>query len=325
MNRPRIAITCGDPCGVGPEVILKALQRLPAAGRLAQLIVIGPPAVFAETARRLHLPLPRWRHVAPGARLPAKPRLLLVPSDGQGPFRPGRTSRAAGTSALAALQQAVVLCEQQGVQAIVTAPVTKWAVALAEPGFVGHTEWLAARTHTAHVVMAFVSSRLRVALLTRHVPLAQVGRAISRQEIMRTVRAIDRAFRRPGGARPRIAVCGVNPHAGEAGRCGTEEQRVMIPAIRALRRAGVRCEGPLAADGLFAQASHYDVIVCAYHDQGLAPFKLVSRDDGCQVTLGLPFVRTSPDHGSALDIAGRGQADPGSMRYALATAINLIR
>lgn len=326
MTRPRIAVTCGDPCGVGPEVILKALAQLPAECRNAQLIVIGPPAVFAQTARRLRVRAPRWRVVDPTARLPREPRVLLIPLTSRGPFVPGRTGRRAGEAALAALEQAVRLWRRGAVQALVTAPVTKWSVALAAPGFIGHTEWLAARARAPHVVMTFVSPSLRVALLTRHLPLVKVAQAVSSRELSLTVRALDRALQGFDGIRtPRIAVCGINPHAGEAGTLGNEEQRVMTPVIRALRRSGVRCEGPLAADGVFADASRFDAIVCAYHDQGLIPFKMASRDQGCQVTLGLPFVRTSPDHGSALDIAGRGVAHPGSMRYALATAVKLLR
>jgi 4-hydroxythreonine-4-phosphate dehydrogenase len=177
------------------------------------------------------------------------------------------------------------------------------------------------------VAMMFVSDPMRLVLLTRHLPLRAVAAAVDCREALATMGVAVAALRRWFGvARPRLAVCGLNPHAGEAGLFGDEEQRVLVPAMRALRRRGVACDGPLAADGFFAQpalVATYDAVVCWYHDQGLIPFKMASRDRGCQLTVGLPIPRTSPDHGTALEIAGQGIADPGSMRYALALAIRL--
>jgi 4-hydroxythreonine-4-phosphate dehydrogenase len=187
------------------------------------------------------------------------------------------------------------------------------------------------------VAMLFVSQRLRVVLLTRHLPLRRVPLALTprliRSTLRLTARALQTQFRIP---RPRLAVCGLNPHAGEAGQCGEEEVTRMTPILRALRAGRILCDGPFAADGFFAQQLHparsngaprtrYDAIVCAYHDQGLIPFKMVARDAGCQLTIGLPIIRTSPDHGTALDIAGRGIAHPGSMIYALQLAAQLGR
>ncbi len=321
-----IAITAGDPCGVGPEVVLKALVASPASSDV-RLIVIGDLAVFKETARRLRQRLPSWTALRASSSLfaepPARPLTFL---DCAHPriFTPGHSSQAAGAASLAYLDHAIALWRAGGIQALVTAPVTKWAIGLVQPTFVGQTEYLARAMGRCPVVMMFVSDRLRVALLTRHIPLNRVPRAISRRLLSTTLRLTARSltthFKIP---RPRLALCGLNPHAGEEARCGTEERTIMLPVLRSLRRAGIRCDGPFAADGLFANPGGYDAVVCGYHDQGLIPFKMAARDAGCQLSLGLPIVRTSPDHGSALDIAGKGIAHPGSMRYALTLAARL--
>jgi len=238
---------------------------------------------------------------------------------------------------VAYLDHAVALWRARRLQALVTAPVTKWAVARVRPSFVGQTEYLARAMGVRDVVMLFVSAHLRVALLTRHLPLRRVARAIDRTRLRTALRLTASALAASFGiARPRLALCGLNPHAGEA-RADSEERTVMVPILRALRREGIRCDGPFAADGFFAcsraplagrQArgpEGYDAVVCAYHDQGLIPFKMAARDQGCQMSVGLPIVRTSPDHGSALDIAGKGLAHAGSMTYALRLAIKLAQ
>ena len=322
-----IAITAGDPCGIGPEVLVKTLSTIPRA-RSARLVVIGTLAVFEQTAKRLRMRLPPWQVIDAGAgRLVLDHPLTLLDCRLAGPFRPGRPSRAAGEAALAYLDRSLTLWREHPLHALVTAPVTKWAIGLIRRGFHGQTEYLAEAMGARDVVMMFISDTLRVALLTRHIPLAQVARTLSPRQLRMTLRltagALRRWFGRPS---PRLALCGLNPHAGEDGQCGREEQTLMRPVLRAARRAGLRCDGPFAADGFFAEAAaRYDAVVCPYHDQGLIPFKLLARDRGCQLSVGLPIVRTSPDHGSALDIAGRGIAHPGSMRYALELAIRLAR
>ncbi|MBI2104730.1 MAG: 4-hydroxythreonine-4-phosphate dehydrogenase PdxA [Candidatus Omnitrophica bacterium] len=324
--QPVLAITCGDPCGVGPEVLLKALAQARPPRRL-RLAVIGDRIVFEETARRLRRRLPPWRVV----RAPQRPRpgdsLTLIDCRRSDRFAPGRSSREAGAASLAYLEEALALWRAGSLGALVTGPVTKWAIRRVRPSFVGQTEYLARAMRIRDVVMLFVSDSLRVALLTRHIPLRRVAAAVDRGLVQRAARltaeALSAAFRIP---RPRLALCGINPHAGE-GAPASEERRVLLPALRALRREGIRCEGPFAADGLFASLSAarppFDAVISPYHDQGLIPFKMVARDRGCQMSVGLPIVRTAPDHGSALDIAGRGVADPGSMRYALELAMRL--
>lgn len=308
-----IAITAGDPCGVGPEVILKALRSLRGLRR-AQFVVIGDHAAFRHAARRLRLPLPSGRGIT------------FIDCGHRSPFVPGRPTRAAGAAALAYLDRAISLARARTIQGLVTAPVTKWAIDRASRGFVGQTEYLARALRCRDVAMMFVSDRLRVVLLTRHLALRDVPRAVNQRLVRKTLQLTADALQRQFHLRhPRLAVCGLNPHAGENGLFGEEERTVLLPVLQRLRLSGVRCDGPFAADGFFANAHRCDAVICWYHDQGLIPFKMAARDQGCQLSLGLPIVRTSPDHGSALDIAGRGVAHPGSMIYALQLAVKLAR
>ena len=317
---PVIALTAGDPCGIGPEVILKALAHRPRA----RLVIIGDHAVFEQTAQRLHRRLPSWTVVSPRDSWPPRgEHPVFIDFAHPHRFVPGHPSAAAGQAALRYLAHAVALARQGRIQALVTAPVTKWVIQRSHRSFVGHTEYLAHAFKVRRVAMMFASDRLRVVLLTRHVPLASAGRLVNAALVRETLRLTTQTLRRHFGiAHPRVAICGLNPHAGERGLFGTEERRI-LPVIQQFNRARRMCDGPLAADSVFANASRYDAIVCWYHDQGLIPFKMVARDAGCQLTLGLPIVRTSPDHGSALDIAGRGLAHPGSMQYALDLAVKL--
>ena len=321
---PVIAITAGDPCGVGPEVILKSLARWRPASAVS-LLVIGGHRVFARTARRLGLRLPPWQAWSPDDTRDRSARLFFLDCGSPEAFVPGRASWRAGRASLDYLDRALELWREGRIQALVTAPVTKWAVARIHSGFTGHTEYLAGALGARDVAMMFVSDRLRVVLVTRHIPLGEVPRSLAPGLLRTTIRLAAGALTAWFGVRrPRLALCGLNPHAGE-GAARSEEARVMRPVLLALRRGGLRCDGPFAADGFFAaDAGRYDAVVCGYHDQGLIPFKLAARDRGCQLTVGLPFVRTSPDHGSALDIAGQGRAHPGSMRYALGLAVKLV-
>ncbi len=321
---PTLAITSGDPCGIGAEVILGALARSRAAGRL---IIVGDLAVYERVARRLRRRLPAWRVIRVGEAVSdASAPLVFLDLAHRETFTPGRSGSQAGASSLAYLEAATALCESGVAQGLVTAPVTKWAIQRTRPRFIGHTEFFIERFGVRDVAMMFASDALRVVLLTRHMALRAVPSALTREAIVSTIRLTVRGLREQFGiAKPRLAVCGLNPHAGEHGAFGDHERRVIEPALRRLRREGVRCDGPFAADGFFATRAAYDAVVACYHDQGLIPFKLLARDQGCQVSLGLPIVRTSPDHGSALEIAGKGRADPGSMAYAIALAARLAR
>jgi len=297
-----IALTSGEPAGVGPE-LCAMLARQPLAARL---VLLGDAGLLARrgapsTAAIEHVPL-------------------------AAPSVPGRLDPANARYVLALLDRAADGCRAGEFDAMVTAPVHKAVINDAGFAFTGHTEYLATRAGAAHVVMMLVGGGLRVALATTHLALADVARAITRAGLIDTLRVIERDLRlRFGLARPRILVAGLNPHSGEGGHLGREEIDVIEPALRAARAEGIAAEGPLPADTLFVpeRLKHADCVLAMYHDQGLPVLKYASFGKGVNVTLGLPFVRTSVDHGTALDLAGSGRADPGSLLEAVQLAIKL--
>lgn len=327
-GRPRIAISMGDPAGIGPEVTLKAITA-PQVRAIAEPILVGDLGVWRDTARRLRLRLQfsPIGHGAAGNRVATVATSELSARDRRaGAPRTKGVAGKCGAAAYAAILEAVRLVQAGEATALVTAPISKAHVNAAGHDFPGHTELLAHLCGGVPVRMMMAGPRLRVVLVTIHMALADVPRRVSRAGILETLIITARALRQSFGiATPHIAVAGLNPHAGEGGLFGDEERRIITPAVRAARARGIRVSGPLAADGLFphAAAGAYDAVVCMYHDQGLAPFKLLHFADGVNVTLGLPFVRTSPDHGTAFDIAGTGRADPRSMIAALCLATEL--
>lgn len=325
MPRRRVAISMGDPTGIGPEVTVKALAQRATAARIHPILV-GDLAVFETTAARLGLPL-RFTAWQPGTPLPRHGvPVQTVSTLAARERRLGHPSVAGGKAAYAAILAAVRLVQTGVADAVVTAPICKANLNAAGAHVPGHTELLATLTHSPNVRMMMVGPRLRVALVTTHLALAAVPAALSIPRIRDTILVTHTAMRqRFGIRRPRIAVTGLNPHAGEDGLFGHEEARIITPAIRAAARRGVTATGPVAADSLFplAAAGQFDAVVCMYHDQGLGPFKLLHFADGVNFTAGLAIVRTSPDHGTAHDIAGRGVADPRSMAAALNLAAKL--
>ncbi|MDX2166807.1 MAG: 4-hydroxythreonine-4-phosphate dehydrogenase PdxA [Deltaproteobacteria bacterium] len=327
MKRPRVAISMGDPTGIGPEVTLRALHR-GGARRVLTPILVGDLGVYADTAVRLGLTA-RFTAWQPGAPLPRVGLPVRVIAELSAKARrPGRPTAAGGRAAYAAILEAVRLVQGGAADAVATAPINKANLAAAGLAASGHTELLAELAGGVPVRMMMAGPTLRVVLVTTHLALAAVPRAIRTAAVLDTLRIADRALRqRFGLRRPRLAVAGLNPHAGEQGLFGDEERRAIAPAVAAARRAGIDARGPLAADSAFPLAlqGKFDVVICMYHDQGLAPFKLLHFADGVNVTLGLPFVRTSPDHGTAHDIAGRGIADWRSMSAALQLAAQLSR
>jgi 4-hydroxythreonine-4-phosphate dehydrogenase len=315
----------GDPAGIGPEVVLKALASRPIA-KLVQPILVGDLAVWQETAERLGLNM-QFASLRPAPAAGGVPvfitSALATRYRAVGLPATKRAVAACGEAAYAAILAAVDLVQKGEAAAVVTAPISKAHLGAAGHDFPGHTELLAELAGGVPVRMMMVGPRLRVALVTTHLALADVPQSLSRANVLETITIAAHALRRHFGIpSPRIAVAGLNPHAGEQGRFGMEEVQVIAPAVKAARRRGNDVSGPLAADGLFAQAAHgdYDAVVCMYHDQGLGPFKLLHFTDGVNFTAGLPFVRTSPDHGTAFDIAGTGRADPRSMIAALQLA-----
>ena len=296
-DKPVIALTSGEPAGIGPELCV----RLCAERLDARVVAIGERELLRGCPHVEHVALQRSR--VPGKLDPANSRYVL-----------------------AVLERAVRGCLEGEFDAMVTAPVHKGVINDAGIGFTGHTEYLAERAKAAHVVMMLVGGGLRVALATTHLPLSQVPGAITTQNLLRTLQVLDADLRRRFRiARPRILVAGLNPHSGESGHLGREDLEVIAPAIAAAADAGIAARGPIPADTLFVpeRLSAADCALAMYHDQGLPVLKYASFGRGVNVTLGLPFVRTSVDHGTALELAGTGKADPGSLIEATKLAIEL--
>jgi len=323
--KPTIAITVGDYNGIGPEVSLKAIAS-PLVRRLCIPVLVGPREIYERVASRLAL---RVQFLPfPSARGDSARAVQILEPEGGTPvrFSPGRLSAGAGAAAGAAIRASVSLVLGGGARALVTAPVSKHALHLAGINAPGQTELLQRLTRSPHVAMMLVCGPLRVGLVTIHTPLRNVSRMLTHALLRERVTVIHRALRTDWRIRsPRLAILALNPHAGEGGDIGNEEQRVIIPVIASLREDGLRLDGPFPADAFFAryEPGMYDAVVAMYHDQGLIPLKMSARGSAVNVSVGLPIVRTSPDHGTAFDIAGRSIADPASMICAIRTAVTL--
>ena len=310
MNKPvRIGITLGDINGIGPEVALKAAKAVRAG---IEITLIGSDAIVRAQAKKFALPVPAVWDPSPHLR----PK-----------WRPGRIERDASAAAAAWIRAAVDACRSGRLDAMVTAPISKEGFHKAGIHVPGHTEMLAELTGTRRFAMMLFGGSLRIVLATRHIPLKDVPRSLTRAKVLEAIRITGEALPWLGCRRRRIAVCGLNPHAGDGGELGREELTVIGPAIRQAKKEGFDVIGPVPADVVFHYAlkRQYDAVVAMYHDQGLAPLKMLAFDFGVNVTLGLPIVRTSPDHGTAFDIAGRGIAKPDSMIEAIDWAADLAR
>ncbi|MBI5024052.1 MAG: 4-hydroxythreonine-4-phosphate dehydrogenase PdxA [Candidatus Omnitrophica bacterium] len=306
-----IGITLGDPAGIGAEVTAKALAN-PSLRRAARITIIGDGCLF-----RKYFPV-RYKNCV----------FIDVGCLRAGEFRIGRPSRLTGKASVAYLQTAIDLVKRGQLSALVTAPVCKEAIGKTIPSFHGHTEFLAEAFGAKDIGMMFVSGPLRVLLVTRHIPLEQVSRAINAEVVFRAIRSTDTALKKHFCLKkPLIGVCGLNPHAGEGGTLGREEIRRIIPAIKRARSHGMRVQGPFPADTIFYphNSRHFDALLAMYHDQGLIPVKTLYFRKLVNLTIGLPFVRTSPAHGTAFDIAGKNKADASSMVEAVKLAVQLAR
>lgn len=306
---PRIAITLGDPRGIGPEIVARALTE-PVS---AEITVIGAEDQIAWIAAGRRLSVGSW---GAGSGERAGDGVASAASD---------RSRAARAGQLAghAVERAVRMALDGEVDAIITGPAHKHALHLAGFPYPGHTEWLAHLAGDVDTAMMLAADRLRVVLVTTHVPLRDVPALLTSDRVARTGRITQRALRELFGiAEPRIALCALNPHAGESGLFGDEDERVLKPAAELLGASG-----PLPADTVFVRAmkGEFDAVLAPYHDVGMTAIKVAAFGRGVNVTLGLPFIRTSPDHGTAFDIAGTGQADPSSMRTAIEMAVELAK
>jgi 4-hydroxythreonine-4-phosphate dehydrogenase len=298
-SKPVIALTSGEPAGIGPELCVELAKKRFGA----RVVVIGDRSLLKGCRDVEHVPLAR-------------------------PAKPGRLDPGNAPYVLAVLDRAIRGCLSGEFDAMVTAPVQKSVINDAGIAFMGHTEYLAEKSKAPHVVMMLVGGGLRVALATTHLALSKVPRSITRKGLLKTLRVIDADLRqRFRIKRPRILVAGLNPHSGESGHFGREDMDVIAPAVRAAVAAGIGASGPLPADTLFTpgRLKHADCALAMYHDQGLPVLKYASFGRGVNVTLGLPFVRTSVDHGTALDLAGKGTADAGSLIEAIQLAIELAQ
>ncbi len=315
QTRPVIAITSGEPAGVGPELCGRLLEKdFP-----ARLVILGDRALIAQ---RSGLPVQDYRPdgPAPAGCLEVLHQPLAAPS------LPGKLDTANGPYVLALLDRALSGCVSGEFAAMVTAPVHKGVISDSGVPFTGHTEYLAEKTNTPRVVMLLAGGGLRVALATTHLPLKDVAAAITPEDLEATLRIMHGDFMEKFGIHnPRILVAGLNPHAGEGGHLGREEIEVISPVLEKLRAEGMALIGPLPADTLFTppQLARGDGVLAMYHDQGLAVLKYASFGGGGNITLGLPIVRTSVDHGTALDLAGTGKADPGSLFTAVESAVDI--
>ena len=303
-----IAITCGDPCGIGPEIILKAIQKEPALAE--SCIIVGHQQSLARSARALGIDLDKLNiSIAPVAGDISTSELAF-----------GTSCAAGGEVAYQAVLKAVDMIIANKASAIVTAPLTKQALHLAGHNYPGHTELFAELAGTVPVRMMLANDELRTVLVSIHVSLREALNAVTEQNVFQTIQITYTGLQKLGIQNPRIAVAGLNPHAGESGAFGSEEINIISPAIERAISQGIDASGPFPPDTIFMRArgfKHFDVVIAMYHDQGLIPVKYLGIEHGVNVTLGLPFVRTSPDHGTALDIAGKGLADCTSLLSAI--------
>jgi 4-hydroxythreonine-4-phosphate dehydrogenase len=328
-RKPRVAVTIGDPAGIGPEVVLKAVadERVRAG---CVPVIICDAQELAHQARRLDLVcgLPIFNM---GEALPEdlEGPVLYNLANVRGPVELGVESAVCGRAAGEYIEEGVRLCMSGDVDALATAPINKKALFLGGYSFPGHTEFLAHLAGVDEVAMTFVAAALRVALLTTHMPLAEAIRNVQKPAIERKLRLLNREIvGRFGIERPRIAVCALNPHGAEGGLFGIEESSEILPAIQACREQDdIEVSGPYSADTIFLRAAsgEFDLVLSCYHDQGMIPVKCLSFGEAINVTLGLPFIRTSVDHGTAFDIAGKGVAEHSSMVAAVLLAADLSR
>ena len=329
-NKPCIAITMGDPCGIGPEIIIKALQSPEIANSCVPLVIGDRLALERalytcdSTLKISEVSAAADARQVNGTTIPLLALSHLTDSD----MRYGAPSVAAGDAVYRYICCAARLCLEGHAAAMVTAPISKEAMHRAGHDYPGHTELLAELCGTDNFVMMLAGDLLRVSLVTIHEALADVPRLVTFEQVLKTIRiTAEGVARLTGKASPRLAVLALNPHCGEGGKFGSHDHDIIKPAVKAARLEGINAEGPLPADTLFhfAQQGEYDGVVAMYHDQGLIPLKMLHFDDGVNITLGLPIIRTSVDHGTAYNLAGSGTASEKSLLAAIRMACGMVR
>jgi 4-hydroxythreonine-4-phosphate dehydrogenase len=329
MSLPRIGITMGDPTGIGPEIIVKALMR-EEPFQACRPIVFGDPGVFLKTIERFG----RESSLEVVHRLPeegyASRKIYLIPTsllDAES-LQVGKPDQACGEAMVNAIRMATGYVMEGGLRAITTCPINKQAMNRAGYPFAGHTELLAHFAQSPHVAMMFVGTRWNVVLVTTHLPLQEVAGWITKDRILATIQITDQGMKRYFGlSHPKIAVLGLNPHCGEEGLLGEEEAREIVPAIEQAKSLSIHAEGPFPGDSFFDISGRhaFDAVISMYHDQGLIPIKIFGFMEAVNFTLGLPFIRTSVAHGTAYDISGSGRADETNLIKAVVTASNLSK
>lgn len=327
--RPVIGITMGDPAGIGPEIIVKVLADGQIYDR-SRPVVLGDYAILSEAMERIGSR--QELRVLGGCSSAGKDAnvidLVAVSDLRKESILPGHPTHEGGRSMMASIVQAVEMAKNSAIQAVVTCPINKALMQQVGYRYEGHTQFIAEKTGVEEYVMMLAGARLRVALVTIHCGLKNVPMLLDIEKVYRTIRVTAQALAQDfGKVSPAIGVAALNPHAGEEGMFGSEEKDIILPAIEKARSAGIDAEGPFPADTLFWKAAGgaYDAAVAMYHDQGLIPLKLLHFSDAVNVTLGLPIVRTSVDHGTAYDIAGTGKADPSSLKAAIRMAVDMVR
>lgn len=322
-----VAVSMGDPAGVGPELCLRILgdEKL---FRKAKPLVFGDLSVLLQVAKRCHLPVPQGILKVEDWRKGSDIRGISVIDCGcmaGMKVKPGQVNAACGKASFGYVREAIQAALDGRVAGVATSPINKEAWSLAGIRFPGHTEAFAALTHASRVCMMLYSERMACGFVTTHIPYAKVSRALTIERILEVMELTHEALKKLRGRAPRLTVCGLNPHAGEHGLFGKEEDEVIRPAIAMAVRKGIKATGPLPPDAAFIlqQRDKTDGFICMYHDQGHIPFKMLAFDEGVNISLGLPVVRTSVDHGTAFDIAWRGKASPQSLIQAILCATRL--
>ncbi|MBI5700457.1 4-hydroxythreonine-4-phosphate dehydrogenase PdxA [Candidatus Saganbacteria bacterium] len=329
MNRPIIAITMGDPSGIGPEVTVKAATN-PEITNVARIVVIGDRKVIQYAIKIAHLPgvtVNPIKKIEDAKFQRNQIDVLDLDNVDMNKLKLGEVSSMCGKASFQYIEEATKLALSKKIDGITTGPINKEAIHKAGYKFQGHTEIFAKKSKTKKYGMMFVSDKLWVILVTTHLPLKSVSRSINKANVLEKIIMANDALSKAKRKKGKIGVAGLNPHAGEAGIFGSEEIKIIKPAVDEAKKMGINVRGPISPDAIFnlASAGAFDIVVAMYHDQGLIPLKLLSFNKSVNVTVGLPFIRTSVDHGTGFDIVGRGDANPGSMIQAIKVAASFAR